>query len=61
MLFIGSGVIDWPVAIAVALGSLAGGVLGVRLARRLEPAVFRWFAIVVAVGSALVLGARAIS
>ena len=39
-----SGKVDWSVAFVVAVGSLVGGVLGVRLARRLPPVAFRVFA-----------------
>jgi uncharacterized protein len=53
-----SGKVDWGVAAAVAVGALVGGVVGVRLARRLPPAAFRWFAIVVALVAAVVIGVR---
>ena len=49
-----SGKVDWSVALVVAVGSLVGGVVGVRLARRLPPVAFRAFAIVVAVVAATV-------
>ena len=37
VLLAASGKVDWSVAFVVAVGSLVGGVLGVRLARRLPP------------------------
>lgn len=51
-----SGHVDWAIAAAVAAGALVGGTLGVRLARALPPPAFRWFAIVVAVVAAIVIG-----
>ncbi len=61
VLFIGGGIVDWKVALIVAAGSLAGGVLGVRLARRLPPTAFRAFAMTVAVVAAIVIAVRAAS
>ncbi len=58
LLFIATGNVDWPVALVVAVGSLVGGLAGVRLARRLPPVAFRAFAIVVAVVAALVIAVR---
>ena len=53
-----SGKVDWAIAAAVAVGALVGGTVGVRLARRLPPMAFRWFAIVVAVVAAVVIAVR---
>ena len=59
ILFMVTGNVDWAVAGVVALGSVVGGVLGVRLARRLPPAAFRAFAVAVAVVAAVVIAVRA--
>jgi len=40
--FVFSGRVQWPVAIVMALGALAGGVLGGKLAGRIKPATLRW-------------------
>ncbi len=61
ILFIATGNVEWGFALAVAAGAVVGGVGGVRLARRLRPAVFRWFAIVVAVVSAVVIAVQTAS
>lgn len=61
VLLAASGKVDWAIAAAVAVGSLAGGTAGVRLARRLPPVAFRWFAIVVAVVAAVVIAVRTAS
>jgi uncharacterized membrane protein YfcA len=55
VLLAASGKVDWAIAAAVAVGALMGGLGGVRLARRLPPAAFRWFAIVVAVVAAVAI------
>jgi uncharacterized protein len=49
--FVFSGRVQWPVAIVMALGSLAGGVLGGKLAGHIKPATLRWT--VVSVGLAV--------
>ena len=46
--FVFSGQVVWSVALVMAVGSLLGGVLGGRLARRVKPSVLRWT--VVAIG-----------
>lgn len=56
ILLAASGKVDWAIALVVAVGALVGGVSGVRLARRLPPEAFRWFAIVVAVVAAVAIG-----
>jgi uncharacterized protein len=56
-----NGKVDWSVAFVVAIGSLVGGVVGVRLARRLPPVAFRVFAIVVAVVAATVIAVRTVT
>lgn len=49
--FLFSGQVAWLLAAAMALGALAGGVLGGRLAGHVRPVVLRW--IVVAIGAAV--------
>jgi uncharacterized membrane protein YfcA len=44
-----SGIVDWPVALSMAVGSIAGGYVGARLARRVPQAAVR--GCVVAVGA----------
>lgn len=41
--------VDWAVAGLIAVGSLAGGVIGARVGRRLPPAVLRGFIVVIGV------------
>jgi uncharacterized membrane protein YfcA len=43
-----SGQVVWPLALLMAVGAVAGGVLGGRLASRIQPVALRW--IVVAIG-----------
>ncbi|MDC7701041.1 sulfite exporter TauE/SafE family protein [Vogesella indigofera] len=51
--FIAAGIVDWPAALVMLAGTIAGGVAGARLARRL-PAI--WLKrVVVALGSVLTL------
>jgi uncharacterized membrane protein YfcA len=45
--------IAWDAAGLIALGAVAGGVLGARVGRRLPPAVLRW--VIVAVGVSAIL------
>jgi uncharacterized membrane protein YfcA len=40
-IFVFSGIVDWPVALSMAIGSIAGGYLGARGAQRLSPALVR--------------------
>lgn len=53
ILFIASGVVQWPAALVVMVTCVAGGWLGVVVAKRLPVSVVRWF--VVSVGSLLTL------
>jgi uncharacterized membrane protein YfcA len=53
--------VDWAVAALVAIGAVVGGTLGVRLARRLPPAAFRWFVVVVAVTAAVAITVREVT
>jgi uncharacterized protein len=50
--------VDWAVAALVALGSVSGGLIGVRVARRLPPTAFRWFVVIVAGTAAVVIVVR---
>ena len=50
-LFVFSGRVAWPVALAMAAGALIGGILGGRLAGRIKPDTLRWT--VVAIGITL--------
>jgi hypothetical protein len=51
VVFVGTGVVAWPPALAVMAGATIGGFLGGRLARVLPPVLMRW--IVIAVGTTL--------
>jgi uncharacterized membrane protein YfcA len=53
IVFITTTHIDWAAALLVALGSVAGGLLGARIGRRLSPAVLR--AVIVVVGLAAIV------
>lgn len=46
VLFISSGIIAWPQALVVTLSAIAGGWIGVIVARRLPLEAIRWFVIV---------------
>jgi uncharacterized membrane protein YfcA len=46
--FLFSGKVVWSAAMVMAVGALAGGVLGGRVASRIKPVILRW--IVIAVG-----------
>jgi len=43
-----SGLVNWPVALVMAVGALGGGMLGGKLAGRIKPATLRW--LVVSIG-----------
>ena len=51
ILFVFSGLVQWPEAVVITLSSITGGFLGVVVARRVPVPVMRWT--VVAVGAAL--------
>jgi uncharacterized membrane protein YfcA len=53
LVFIGTGHVAWPPALLIAIGSIAGGLLGGRYGRRLPDAVLR--AVIVAVGLTAIL------
>jgi hypothetical protein len=47
--FLFSGEVVWPAALVMAVGALAGGALGGRLAGRIKPATLRWTVVVIGV------------
>jgi len=49
ILFLFSGLVHWSMMVVMALGSLAGGVLGGRLAGRIKPAALRWTVVTVGI------------
>lgn len=58
LLFAGLGRVDWPVALVLGLGALAGGTLGGRLAGRLDPQRLRGVVVGLGVLIALVFWLR---
>ncbi len=55
VLFIAMGIVDWPVAILVGVGSAIGGWIGSRVGRRLPAPVLRGVLVAVALVAAIVL------
>jgi uncharacterized membrane protein YfcA len=53
-----SGLVDWPVALSMAIGSIAGGYLGSRGAQRLPQAIVRGGVVAIGLGSGVWLLAR---
>jgi uncharacterized membrane protein YfcA len=49
LLFALAGAVNWPAALVMVAGSIAGGYGGAALARRLDPRRVRWFVITVGV------------
>jgi len=49
VLFLFSGLVHWPMMGVMALGSLAGGVLGGKLAGRIKPAALRWTVVTIGI------------
>jgi uncharacterized membrane protein YfcA len=47
LFFLFSGKVLWTAAVVMTIGSLAGGVLGGRVASRIKPAVLRWTVITI--------------
>jgi uncharacterized protein len=45
--FLFSGQVNWPVAAVMALGAVAGGYLGGRIAGKLNPSILRWVIILI--------------
>jgi uncharacterized membrane protein YfcA len=58
IVFLFAGNIDWPVALIIAVASLAGGLIGGKLATRIPEALLRWLAIAVALAVAGVYFAK---
>jgi len=58
VVFLFAGNIDWPVALIIGVASLAGGLIGGKLARYISEALLRWLAISVALVVAGVYFAR---
>lgn len=58
IVFLFAGHVDWPIALVIAVSSLAGGLIGGKLASRIPEALLRWLAIVVAFAVAVVYFAR---
>ncbi len=57
--FIAFGPVNWPDAIVLTVGQVAGGLVGARLAPRLPATTVRWFVVTIGVAMALSLLARA--
>ncbi|WP_344755074.1 sulfite exporter TauE/SafE family protein [Leifsonella bigeumensis] len=55
ILFITMGIVDWPVAILVGVGSAVGGWIGSRIGRKLPAPILRAILVAVALIAALVL------
>jgi uncharacterized membrane protein YfcA len=53
-----SGIVDWPVALSMAVGSIAGGYLGARGAQRLPPGLVRGVVATIGLGSGVWLMLR---
>jgi len=49
--FVATGAVDWPTVPVMALGAVAGGLTGARIAQKLPPLVLRWT--IVAIGLAM--------
>ncbi len=58
IVFLAQGHVDWFVAAVIAGASLAGGLIGGKIATRVPEALLRWVAIVIALGVAGVYFAR---
>lgn len=54
VLFVFSGKIRWPIAVVMALGALAGGHLGGRLAGHIKPDTLRWTVVTIGIILAIV-------
>jgi uncharacterized protein len=57
-IFAFSGIVDWPVALSMALGSMAGGYLGARGAQRLPQVLVRIVVAAIGIGSGVWLMVR---
>jgi hypothetical protein len=58
VVFVITGKIEWTSALIVAVGSLAGGLIGGKLASHVREAVLRWFAVAIALAVAAVYFAK---
>ncbi len=58
LFFLWSDYVLWSAAAIMALGALAGGALGGRLASKLNPTLLRWIVVAVGVGIAIVYWMR---
>lgn len=56
--FLFSGQVVWPMAVVMALGALAGGTLGGKLAGRVKPSTLRWVVVTVGVAISIVYFAK---
>jgi uncharacterized protein len=56
--FVGSGRVDWPIAGAMAVGALAGGLIGGKLLSRLPTRPLRWLIVTLSVALAVVYFVR---
>ena len=54
-IFILSGLVVWKFALAVALGSIIGGVFGGRIAQKLDASIFRLIILIIAAIAAIYL------
>ena len=48
----------WPAALVMAVGALAGGVLGGRLAGRIKPSMLRWTVVTIGLIVAIIYFVR---
>ena len=44
-----SGLVDWPVAMVMAIGALMGGAIGGKMASRIKPSTLRWRVVIIGV------------
>jgi hypothetical protein len=59
IVFIVKKAVFWPQAIIMILGAAVGGYFGARYSLRLNPAVIRWFVILVGTGMSIYFFVRA--
>lgn len=58
VVFVVAGPVDWPLALVMAVGALAGGVLGGLVSTKIPPAVLRWTVVVIGVAVSVVYFAK---
>jgi uncharacterized membrane protein YfcA len=56
--FFSRGMIDGRAAVLMTIGAVAGGFVGARAARRVQPRIVRWAVIVIGLGLAAVFAIR---